>query len=97
MNGVVRTGAYTFLAASTLRARVDASVLMNLERRFADNVVGTRRDTFPARLTLMCIQANESCRLMPDKRATQFHKMHQMVLLEVGAGPDCRTTGQWAK
>jgi hypothetical protein len=79
VNGVVWAGAYTFLAAGALRGCVDARVLMNLERRLADNVVGTGRDAFPARLTLMGIQANESSRPVPDERTMQFHKMPLMV------------------
>jgi len=70
----VRAGSYTFLAAVALRRVIDAGVLMKLERRLADNVVGTGRDAFPAGLTLMCIKTDESCRLMPDERTVQFHR-----------------------
>jgi hypothetical protein len=82
----VRAGAYTFLAARTLRGVVNADMLMKFERRLADNMTGTDCDAFPARLTLMGIQANESCRLMPDERTVQLHQMSPMILLEDGIG-----------
>jgi hypothetical protein len=64
---------------------------MNLERRLADNMIGTDRDAFPARLALVRIQANESCRLMPDERTVQFHEMSPMILLEDGIGLSYQT------
>jgi hypothetical protein len=90
VNGVVRTGAHTFLATVTLGRIIDASVLMKLEGRLADHVVGTDGDAFPARLTLMGIQANERGCLMPDEWAVKFHELLLAVYKEILARIDCR-------
>ncbi len=71
------TGADTFLAACALCRGDDARV--PLERSFTDHLLGTSRDAFPARLTLMDIQPNKRCRIAADQRVA-LHGMTSMTV-----------------